>query len=35
MGDFTAIHISAKAFGGSPNGNDMEEFDKAILEADL
>ncbi|CAK9319579.1 unnamed protein product, partial [Citrullus colocynthis] len=35
MGDFTAIHILVKTYGGSPNGNDMEEFDKAILEADL
>lgn len=35
MGDFNAIRKSNEAFGGCPNLSEMEEFDRAILEADL
>lgn len=35
MGDFSAIRNSSEAYRGSPNCGDMEDFDTAIVEADL
>ena len=35
MGDFNAIRLHSKAFGGSPSTGDMKEFDMAIREVDL